>query len=123
MMVRKVDPHLLASCADGIGEAHALDPKAFDANFVEAMAGVVMAKVRGDTDLALAILKRISALIVCMGSDPAIVAQFAGSGAAREIPRPLTHAAAVTPLRINGPFDVSKIRNAALRAVEPRGTA
>jgi hypothetical protein len=39
MMVRKVDPHLLASCADGIGEAQSMNPKSFDANIVEAMAG------------------------------------------------------------------------------------
>jgi len=122
MMVRKVDPHLLAKCADGIGKAQERDPKAFNADFVASMAGVVMATVRGDTELALAVVQRISALVVCMGSDPKIVEQFA-SGNDREIPRPLAHAAAVAPLRQSGLFDVTKIRNAALIALEIRGRA
>lgn len=118
MDIQTVDPALMAACADGIGIAHEMQKTPVP--FEELMAGVVMAKVGGDRELALAVLQRIQALVVAVAADPAIVAMFA-SHDPKTIPRPLTHAAAVTPLLGGKHFDRDVLRNAALLAAEARG--
>jgi hypothetical protein len=118
MDIQKVDPVLMAACTDDIGAAH--EENLGFVPFADLMAGVVMSKVSGDELLALAVLKRIQALVVAMAADPAIVGMFANSNP-KSIPRELTHAAAITPLFIGESFDRDALRNAALLAADTRG--
>jgi hypothetical protein len=120
--IPKVDPLLLTKCVDAIDAAYERDQIAFDSDFVTVMSEAVMAEVRGDKCLALAILARITQLVGCIGEDPEMIELFGGPNS-KIIPRPLVYAAAVASLRKTGAFSSAVIRRTALRLVEPRGHA